>query len=1012
MNSARRWMPCACALFLAIFDPPLAAQIEPAPIPHAQYLVKNWSTVDGLPDTTVRTIVQGRDGYLWLGTAGGVSRFDGIRFRNFTSGNTPVLISDNVFDLAEDGEGRLWIATSHGLAVRDAGVFRWVNLFDTGEANRAPVYSIGIDAAGRAWAHGQSGVHRHDGSQFQKITLDFEALQFEVDPSGKVWIGGATGVHRWNGSTFEPVPGTSATDVMEVDARGRIWMLTFPNVLSVWEDGVVRRLPSPGPGWFQAVVALPSGDVWVGARVGSESVRYRGDAVHRVDSSDGLHGVRPIGFCEDRGGNLWMGLNRGGLYRLREPRLTLYRPGPDLPPGAALSVAADSSGTMHAGMMGAGILSFDGTRFQPRLVGDPRTPQFLTTCLLPRSEGGLWVGSQFGGLRRWEQGSLSEPVGRVVGTRVLFTDRLGRLWRGSMNSGLDCHDPATGLRTFTVASHGLSSDSITALAEGRDGATWVGTEHGLNLLSATGVAHFGLADGLGHEWIRSLCTDARGTLWVGTAGGGLSVWKDGRFVTLGVANGLPSGRVDLILDDNHGNLWVGTPSGLTRIALDDLGDFVAGKVRVVHGTTFGAEDGLPVPQFGTGFHPAALVDPGGKLWFCSDSGIVLLDPARLSAPAPAPRVHIEEVWMDGIRQPGNVAHEGVTVPAGTDRLEILYTGLEFSAPDRVRFRYRLEPYDEDWVDAQEQRTARYSKLRPGSYRFRVDAANNDGTWSAPLAGLSVVVLPSFWQTPWFGGGASLTFAALLVAAYRIRARETARRRAAEESFTRQLIESQERERSRIADELHDSLGHGLLVIKNRASLAVSQPSDPTRLVQHLRDVSTMATEAIREVRAIARNLRPFQLDELGLTKSIASVIRNLADSSDIEFHVSLDPVDDALEPDARINFYRIVQECLNNVVKHSQARSATVGLRWNEHSLRLTVSDDGCGFRTPEPALLATAGFGLGNIAQRARTLGGQAIFESEPGRGTRVIVEVRTREARPANLTSSHTQTFRKANP
>lgn len=322
MNSARRWMPCACALFLAIFDPPLAAQIEPAPIPHAQYLVKNWSTVDGLPDTTVRTIVQGRDGYLWLGTAGGVSRFDGIRFRNFTSGNTPALISD-VFDLAEDGEGRLWIATSHGLAVREAGIFRWVNLVDTGEANRAPVYSIGIDAAGRAWAHGQSGVYRHDGHQFQKIPLDFEALQFEVDPWGKVWIGGATGVHRWNGTAFEPVTGTSATDVMEVDARGRIWMLTFPNVLSVWEAGVVRRLPSPGPGWFQAVVALPSGDVWVGARVGSESVRYRGDAVHRVDSSDGLHGVRPIGFCEDRGGNLWMGLNRGGLYRLRKPCLTL-----------------------------------------------------------------------------------------------------------------------------------------------------------------------------------------------------------------------------------------------------------------------------------------------------------------------------------------------------------------------------------------------------------------------------------------------------------------------------------------------------------------------------------------------------------------------------------------------------------------------------------------------------------------------------------------------------------------
>jgi signal transduction histidine kinase/ligand-binding sensor domain-containing protein len=1007
---ARRWLSCTGALLLAILPPTAAARVDPDPIPHARYLVKNWSTVDGLPDTTVRSIVEGHDGYLWLGTAGGISRFDGIRFRNFTTGNTPALISDNVFDLAEDGEGRLWIATSHGLAVREAGVFRWVDLGEVGESPRAPVFSLGIDDEGRAWANAQRSVLRHDGTRFQKVPFDSEALHFKVDPSGKVWVGSAKGVHRWNGTRFEPVPGTFAMDVMEVDARGRVWMLTFPNSLSLWEDGVVRRLPSPGPGWFQAVVALPSGDVWVGARVGSESVRYRGEAVHRVDASDGLYGARPIGYCEDRGGNLWMGLNRGGLFRLREPRLTLYRAGPDLPSGAVVTVAADAGGTIHAGLMGAGILALDGQRFQPRLLGDPRTPQFLTTSLLPHTNGGLWVGTQFGGLRRWDQGGLSEPLGGSFGTRVLFTDRRGRLWRGSLSAGLECHDPATGIHTFTAASHGLSSDAITALAEGQADAIWVGTEHGLNLLSKTGVSRFGLADGLGHEWIRSLCTDGSGRLWVGTAGGGLSVWKDGRFVTLGVANGLPSGRVDLILDDTRGNLWVGTPSGLTRIPLADLGDFVAGKLRVVHGTTFGAEDGLPVPQFGTGFHPAALVDPSGKLWFCSDSGIVMLDPARLPAPAPAPRVHIEEVWVDGVRQAGNLAREGVTVPSGTDRLEILYTGLEFSAPDRVRFRYRLEPYDEDWVDAQEQRTARYSKLRPGSYRFRVDAANNDGTWSAPIAGLPVVVQPSFWQSRWFGGGAGLLFAALLVAVYRIRARETARRRAAEESFTRQLIESQERERSRIADELHDSLGHGLLVIKNRASLAVSQPSDPTRLVQHLREVSTMATEAIREVRSIARNLRPFQLDELGLTKSISSVVRNLADSSDIEFHVSLDPVDDALEPETRINFYRIVQECLNNVVKHSQARSATVGLRWNDHSLRLTVSDDGCGFRTPEPALLATAGFGLGNIAQRARSLGGQVTFESEPGRGTRVIVEVRTRLARPTNLSSSQTQTFRKA--
>jgi len=588
-----------------------------------------------------------------------------------------------------------------------------------------------------------------------------------------------------------------------------------------------------------------------------------------------------------------------------------------------------------------------------------------------------------------------------------LNDRAGRLWRGTFSSGLDCHEPG-GIRTYTTT-NGLSSDSITALAEAPDGSIWAGTEQGLHRIEDAKITRFGVADGLGHVWVRSLCVDSQGMLWVGTAGGGLSAWKDGRFVTLGVTHGLPNGRVDLLLDDGHQNLWVGTPSGLMRLSLADLQQFVLGKVRIVHGTLFGAEDGLPVPQFGTGFHPSAMAAPDGKLWFCSDSGVVMIDPARLHDPAPAPKVHIEEVWTDGSRVPAVVARRGVVLPPGTERLEIFYTGLEFSAPDRVRFRYRLEPYDEDWVDAQGQRSARYSKLKPGTYRFRVDAANNDGTWSAPVDGLTVTVQPQFWQTPWFRGGVGAGALGLAFLIYRVRARQTAQRWTVEESFTRQLIESQERERSRIADELHDSLGHGLLVIKNRASLAVHQPADAARLAQHLREVSSMATEAIREVRSIARNLRPFQLDELGLTKSIASVIRNLADSSEIEFHVSLDPVDEALEPDARINFYRIVQECLNNVVKHSQAHSATVGLRWTADTLRLTVSDDGRGFQTPDPTLLAAAGFGLGNIAQRARTLGGTATFDSEPGRGTRVIVEVRTARTRPSTLAASQTQTFRK---
>lgn len=974
-------------------------------VPHANYLVRNWSTVDGLPDTTVRAILQGRDGYLWVGTAGGLSRFDGIRFRNFTVANSPGLASDNLVHLMEDREGRIWVSSTHGVSVLEGETLRQVT-----PEEGVPVGSTGTvlqDGTGAIWLESEQGIYRRVGDRFEKVPAEGAIPDIKVDATGRVWAGGVRGLQRWDGERFVVIPNTPSSDTIAVEPGGAVWMLRFPNQLRRWNEGRVEEMPSPGNEWFQALAVLPGGDVWLGARVGSRVVRYRGRVRHQLDADDGLHGARPVCFHQDQAGNLWIGSNRGGLFRLREPRLQLFRTGIDLPSGGAVGVTMDGSGRVHLAMMGAGLLGFDGERFHPLQTGDPRSPLFLITSIIPMGDQGLWVGTQFGGLRRWNGRLENEPKLEGGGTRVLLQDKSGRVWRGTPASGLQCLEDGR-VRHYGTTS-GLGSDAITALAEAVDGSLWVGTEKGLNHISGGRVNRFGVRDGLGHEWIRALCVDRQGTLWVGTAGGGLSVWKEGRFVTLGAEQGLPHGRVDVILDDHLGHLWVGTPSGLVRLSIDDLRLFVQGRTRRVHGTIFGAEDGLPVPQFGTGHHPAATMDRKGNLWFCSDSGVVRLDPGNLPPPAPAPVVHVEEVWIDGHRAGAGGRTGFATVPASGERVEIIYTGLEFSAPERIRFRYRLEGYDEDWVDARDQRVARYSKLKPGEYRFRIEAANNDGAWSASPRAFLLRVEPAFWQTLWFQGGTGLCLVAGCVLLVWARISAIERRRAAEESFTQQLIQSQEQERSRIADELHDSLGHGLLVIKNRASLALGNASDPDRLTRELREVSALAMEAIREVRSIARNLRPFQLDELGLTKSITAIVRNLADASSIEFHVSLDQVDAALEPEARINFYRIVQECLNNVVKHSQARSATVGLRWSEHSLRLTVTDDGCGFRPPAPGLLATAGFGLGTIAQRARTLGGDVLFDSEPGRGTRVIVEVRAATARPTGLASSHTQTFRK---
>jgi len=346
---------------------------------------------------------------------------------------------------------------------------------------------------------------------------------------------------------------------------------------------------------------------------------------------------------------------------------------------------------------------------------------------------------------------------------------------------------------------------------------------------------------------------------------------------------------------------------------------------------------------------------------------------------------VDGVLLSEVREP----NREIKLAPGSERLEIRYTGISPSEPTQVRFRYRLFDYDRDWVEAGRTRFASYSKLPPGRYTFQVKAANNDGVWNETGATLALTVRPAYWQTAWFRGALLLGFVGVLFAAYRARIAQLERRRAAQEAFSRRLIASQEQERKRIAGELHDSLGQNLLVIKNRAALALTQRDQPEKMAAQVDEVSTMASAAIREVREIAQNLRPFQIDELGLTKSVAAMARKLADSSAMEFKTELDDIDGVLPPEFEINFYRIVQECLNNVVKHSKAQVATIQLRREVRLIRLTISDDGNGFTVEKTGNAPTHGFGLGNISERARTMGGEAVVHSQPGQGTHVEVVI-----------------------
>lgn len=961
----------------------------------SEYLVKNWSTADGLPHNTVRAVLESRDGYLWLGTANGLARFDGVRFKVFDAANTPEMISDNVFSLFEDRQGTLWIRTLRGLIRRLNGRFEFLS--PTNSVQPVPFGGMMEDKDGTIWVQGNNRIGRWNGRVVEAVPLpangpnQIKALRPAVD--GGLWISAGNGLWRFRNGKFESGAKAPIAEHLAVGPTGQLWGLTLDQQLLKLEKGTWEPVATLVDENCTVLYAAPNGDIWLGSEKRNAAYRWRDGIMTPFGTAAGLEGVRVLSFVQDHDGNIWVALNAGGLFRLRERRVQLIGREQGFESPNTTSVIEQPDGTVIVGVMSSTLHRIGGGngKAEPLRVRPAKEPFANPTALAPAREGGIWAGRFFGSLSRVLDGRIVEEIGSSNGTRALFVDRAGQLWRGMRTGGIEVL-AGTNLTRFATA-NGLSFDNVYCFAQDRDGAVWAGTEQGLNRIQHGRITVFGTTNGLGHQYISALCVDSRGMLWAGTLGGGLSAWTGSNFVTLTTREGLAHDAVDQLIEDDLGHLWIGTRLGLMRLSIAQLHEFVSGKTRVVTGTLVGRDEGLVRPNLWTEYQPASAKTRDGRLWFCTGSGVAVVDPRRFEKPAAAPIVHIEELETDGrtrIIEP----REELTIefPPGTERLQIRYTAISPSEPAQVRFRHRLAGYDRDWIEAGRARVAGYSHLPPGRYQFHVIAVNNDGVWNTTGAQLAFRIRPQFWQTIWFRGALVLVLAGLLHLIFRTRIAQLERRRRAQEAFSRRLIESQENERKRIAAELHDSLGQNLLVIKNRAALALKQRDNPGRMVEEVSEVSAMSSAALREVREIAQNLRPFQIDELGLTKSMNSMARKVGAASGMEIRTDLDNIDHALPPEFEINFYRILQECLNNIAKHAQAKTASIVLRREARVLRLTVQDDGCGFAAARDTQLEGRGFGLKNITERAHTMGGQVRIHSSPGEGTRVEVTIPVR--------------------
>lgn len=751
-------------------------------------------------------------------------------------------------------------------------------------------------------------------------------------------------------------------------------------------------------------------------------------ACRRFGTQDGLSHEVVRALWLDREGSLWAGTDGGGLNHLRRRVVTMYDERHGLAGSVVTSMLQDRTDPekLWIGFNNGGLGSLRSGQFTPVLEEPLLSTNSLVYGLFQTRQGELWIGTYAHGVLRYFDGKLSTlavgPAWEGRPLRAALEDRSGTIWSSGAEGLLRWQGTAF---TNHNAELGWSDVAVSALAEDQAGNLYVGSfGHGLSRRSNGCWTNYLEKDGLADNHITCLHIDQQDRVWIGTFNGGLSLFQNSAFKNLDASGGLPDNSIGAVVEDAQGNLWLGCNHGIFRIPAGQAREFASGGAAFVTGSRFGLSEGLSTLECS-----AACAARDGRLWFATAKGLASLNPADLPVNKLPPPVVIEEVLIDGrdrhpaqevndyYRRSRNASSGPVTqaqvrtlasspalasrsdsatkdscpaivVPPRQSRVEFHFTGLSFLAPEKVRFRYQLEKFDDAWVDNGTQRAAYYTRLPPGRYRFRVTACNNDGIWNDKGAQLDVVVLPPWWLTWWAQGGAVLGTAALAFWIVEARLRRAKREHAMQRAFSHRLIQAQEEERKRIAAELHDGLGQDLLVIKNRALLGMKDAAAAPQAAEQFTEISRLTSESLGEVRQISHDLRPYQLDRLGLTKALQAMVTNVSTASGIRCVAQLESLDGLLPQALEIHCYRIVQELLNNVLKHSQASEARMSATVRNGRICLVFEDDGCGFdRTA--ARQQPRGAGLRDIAERVYILGGTIRCDSEPARGARWTIEI-----------------------
>jgi ligand-binding sensor domain-containing protein/signal transduction histidine kinase len=974
----RRWF--LVALTAACFTSRLYA-VDPNRT-FSQYIRDQWNAENGFPGGPVNTFTQTADGYLWVGTAKGLFRFDGLNFVSAQALDPASPAITNVLGLTTDGDGNLWVRTQGSvLRFRNSSFEDLTSDLAPGSFITAMSRAVGGNVVLANMLHGEILSGR---SEFTTLasSRNFQTalvLSLTETPDGRIWIGtrGDGLFYLTAGQILPAMGGLPDRKINSLSATraGVVWIGTDSG-LAFWDGTAISTKnlpPALNHAQISALMEDHDGNLWIGTSRGL--LRFNRKYGSLIEETDKESPGEITALREDREGNIWIGSNHG-IERLRDSLFVTYSVSEGLPSESNGPIYVDPEQRIWFSPLNGGLYWMQDGKIRTVLKGGSASDVIYS---IAGANNDVWAGRQEGGLTHFilRQGAVEEE--KYTNTNRLAQNSLyavhqsrdGTVWVGTLSGGVSGLKKGT-FTTYTTAD-GLASNSIAAVEEGVDGTMWFATPGGLNALSGERVLTYTVHNGLPSADVISLLQGSDGVLWIGTAGG-LAFLRAG---TIHSDQTFPESLREPIFglaEDGKGSLWIATTDRVLKVNRNRL---VTESLKEGDIREYGLPDGLHGVQ-GVRRNRSVVVDQRGRIWFSLNRGISVVDPVRVSATLPA-IPHIEEMSADG----APVTGQGVVrIPGPSRRLVFTYTGVSLAVPERIRFRYMLEGFDRGWSDVTATRQAIYTNLGPGSYRFRVTSSNSDGVWDGSEAAVSLKIEPAFWQAWWFQVSCLLSVALIVWMIYQFRLRQVSRQMHAR-------LEERLEERERIARDLHDTLLQGFVsaamqlhVANDR--LAPDSPAKPIveRVIQLMRQVSEEGRNTIRSLRSSKRTAPD-------LEQALSQVGPEFAENGRVDFRVVAEGAPQALHPAIRDEAYRIGREAVTNAFRHSGATKIEVEVDYATRHLRILVRDNGCGIKAQVLDTGREGHWGLPGMRERAERIGAKLVVSSGSGIGTEVELSI-----------------------